>query len=357
MASAKKKPNDEKDKPILFSRWKTQIAAQPATKKISDLAIRVESIPMLQQTQRTEALEVSYSEGRADLIMRGATGQHIFAPPIETVALGRHIKRIEPGVIHEPFRPDHLALSAVPKKLPKELARPYFIPKFARRARKQWGEPTTVYSPDTRYTFSDTSYPWSCCGRVDTAAGWGSGVMVGPRHLLTASHVVNWGTNNTAGWLRFTPLYFDGGTPPFGVAWSTLIYSWNRANAADGINSVECAFDFVVCILDTRIGDITGWMGSRAYSTSWNGGSYWGHVGYPGDMAGGQRPAFHGFHFHCIYQWPGFFWDSPPQRCVARPIWRSLLRVVVWTSRTSRSIYPKCSELGRAYRAKYERWW
>jgi hypothetical protein len=243
--------------------------------------------------KRERAFELEYTEDSVDLVVRGTPGQHSFGPPVETISLSRQLERVEPDVVGEPFLPDHLPRSPVPAKLPRELRRPYFLPPLKRKGRGEWGNPTSVFSPDTRYTFSDTSYPWSACGRVDTAAGWGSGVMVGPRHMLTASHVVNWGPGNTAGWLKFTPLYFDASTP-FGVAWATLIYWWNRADPSDGIDALECAFDYVLCILDRRLGDLTGWMGSRSYSISWDGGSYWAHVGYPGDMAGGQRPAFHG---------------------------------------------------------------
>jgi hypothetical protein len=93
--------------------------------------------------------------------------------------------------------------------------------------------------------------------------------------------------------IRFTPLRFDD-SEPFGRAGVTRIYWWNQANAGDGINEDECAFDYVVCVLDRRLGDTVGWMGSRGYSTSWNGGAYWAHVGYPSDLAGGARPAFIG---------------------------------------------------------------
>ncbi|MGD9220994.1 MAG: trypsin-like peptidase domain-containing protein [Desulfobacterales bacterium] len=186
----------------------------------------------------------------------------------------------------------HLELRPLPKKLPKSLERPHFIWQ-GKRKRGNVGEPTSVFAPDTRYTFSDTSFPWSTCGRIDTAAGWGSGVMIGPRHVMTASHVVNWASGSTAGWLKFTPLYFDG-SAPFGSAYATRIYYWLQADASDLIQASECAFDYVVCVLDSRLGNTTGWMGSRGYSTSWNGGAYWAHVGYPADMAGGQRPAYHG---------------------------------------------------------------
>jgi V8-like Glu-specific endopeptidase len=283
----------EASKPVPFSRWKSEFEARPARGGITKLAIRAHSLPLAGSGRRRPEAKLERSDEGVDLVVRGLAGVHVFGPQPETISLGRELRRVEPDVVGDPQWPGHLARAPVPAKLPAELKRPYFIPSLKRPRDRNWGEPTTVFSPDTRYTFSDTSYPWSTCGRVDTAAGWGSGVMVGPRHLLTASHVVNWGTGNTAGWLRFTPLSFDGSTP-FGVAWASLIYWWNRANPGDGINAVECAFDYVVCILDRRLGDITGWMGSRGYSTSWDGGSYWGHIGYPGDMSGGTRPAFHG---------------------------------------------------------------
>jgi V8-like Glu-specific endopeptidase len=59
-----------------------------------------------------------------------------------------------------------------------------------------------VYPPDDRVVYFPSSYPWRCIGRIFTwtnwAGGggwnwWGSGVLVGPRHVLTAGHVCPWG--------------------------------------------------------------------------------------------------------------------------------------------------------------------
>ena len=66
--------------------------------------------------------------------------------------------------------------------------------------------PLFVYPPDGRHTFNDTTYPWRACGRVVTAVGHGAGTIVGPQHVLTASHVVDWSqSNGQIGWLRFEP--------------------------------------------------------------------------------------------------------------------------------------------------------
>jgi len=35
-------------------------------------------------------------------------------------------------------------------------------------------------------------------------------------------------------------------------------------------------------------------MGSRTYDDGWDGGNYWSHIGYPGDLATGTRPSFQG---------------------------------------------------------------
>lgn len=236
----------------------------------------------------------SRSIERVERRPKPGAGQHSFPPSIPTIRVDRRAMK---GRTLDPVNvsghvPKHLAVHPIPEKLPRELR---VKPPWRRtgKARDQRGEPGTIFPPDTRYAFSDTSYPWSTCGRVSTAAGSGAGVMIGPRHLMTANHAVNWGPNNTAGWLKFTPLRFDT-SEPFGSAWAQTIYWWRQVDGSDGLDSNEVAFDYVVCVLDRRLGDTTGWMGSKTYSPGWNTGAYWAHVGYPGDLGGGVRPVFHG---------------------------------------------------------------
>jgi hypothetical protein len=47
-------------------------------------------------------------------------------------------------------------------------------------------------------------------------------------------------------------------------------------------------------VLNWNIGNLTGWMGARGYTDSWDGGNYWSHIGYPGDLTSGNRPTFEG---------------------------------------------------------------
>jgi V8-like Glu-specific endopeptidase len=279
------------NRPMLVKEWSRYLKPEKARRAGKGVDLILASLDLPPALARS--VEIQRTKGRVDLVGRtAAIGARVFPPAVKAVSLARTKRQSfeEQGGL----RPRHLDFRAIPQDLPKALRQPNRVRRFDLKSRKDMGLATNVFSPDDRYTFSDTAFPWSTCGRVDTAAGWGSGVMIGPRHVLTASHVVNWGPNNTAGWLKFTPLLFDT-SEPFGHAFADTIYSWNKADPSDLIQALECAFDYVVCVLDSRLGDITGWMGSRGYSTDWDGGSYWGHVGYPSDLASGARPAFVGY--------------------------------------------------------------
>lgn len=121
------------------------------------------------------------------------------------------------------FVPDHLAIDPRPRRLVKAYKR---IPaRLDRKIRYK----TTIFNPDQRQVFQDTSYPWSAFGRCETNLGPFSGVMIGPRHLLTCNHGIDWTPPSgfAADWLTFTPSYFDGNAP-FGSTYPTHIY-WVKA--------------------------------------------------------------------------------------------------------------------------------
>lgn len=258
------------------------------------------------EARQTERVKPTYSSDpdsglfRIDLeLLRPALGVHAFPPGLAGIKLESRRKLLDEESAREAltgYLPDHLALRAVPQQLDKRLAIAKKIDalRSLKDPEARWA--TTVFAPDNRYTFSDTAFPWCTTGRVETSAGgWASGVMVGPRHLLTCSHAIQWFANPdpyVAGWIKFIPSYFDG-SEPFGAAWGTHIY-WEQQVAGPGIDGTEARNDYVVVTLDRRMGDLTGWMGSRTYDDSWDGGDYWSHIGYPGDLASGTRPSFQG---------------------------------------------------------------
>ena len=175
-----------------------------------------------------------------------------------------------------------------------------FKPRSARRTHKLPPEKGkeldlggTIFGSDDRYLFNDRSFPWRTTGKVTTVGKWGSGTTIGPRLVLTASHVVNWtgGDDGGVAWLNFTPGYFDGGGPWGDFAATHVIY-WLQAPGQ--LSDQQTAFDYAVLVMEDRVGEIVGYPGFRTYDDDWNGGSFWQYIGYPGEISSGERPAFQG---------------------------------------------------------------
>jgi V8-like Glu-specific endopeptidase len=186
------------------------------------------------------------------------------------------------------FVPDHLGFSATPRDRVKSFLNIRALAGNRRVA-------TTIFGGDDRRAFRDTAYPWSTIGLVQSDRGSGSGVMIGPRHLLTVSHVIDWAAPSgfAADWVRFTPSFYDGDAP-FGEAYGVHIY-WYLKEDGDGfITGDEGDFDYVVVVLDRRLGETTGWMGARGYDDDWDTLDAWSHMGYPSDLNSGQRPTWQG---------------------------------------------------------------
>jgi V8-like Glu-specific endopeptidase len=150
-------------------------------------------------------------------------------------------------------------------------------------------EGRTIFGPDNRFIFHDHNYPFRTVGRVSNSRGSCSGTLVGPRHLLTASHCIVWNGDGTVGWLKFEASRYDAHHS--GVAWATRVYYYRKVTGPF-LNGLDIAFDFVAVVLDTRLGDSLGWMGSKTYATSWNGGAFWANIGYPADLGATVKPVF-----------------------------------------------------------------
>lgn len=196
----------------------------------------------------------------------------------------------------EGFLPDHLPFKPVLPELEEgRRVRPFIGPRVEMQlGHLQPGEfqATTIFPPDQRYLFDDTSFPWCTTGRVDLSGGWGSGTLVGPRHLLCASHMMTWNPDNTVNQVTFTPSYFDGNAP-FGNAGIIHWYAYRKV-VGPTLSVSDTEEDYVCLVLDQRLGDLCGWMGTRGYDSGWNGLTDWDHIGYPGDLGGGTRPSFQG---------------------------------------------------------------
>ena len=287
---------DEQSRPLRSDELAERIPSRPALTDPPAVPLDIGVTVAAAGTPHAEVVAVEGAPGQVRVEVQGAAvGVHAFPPPIPAVELTedeRTAADLSAVAETEGYLPDHLALRTTPEPLPEELDVPRRIdaalltiedlPPGVHMA-------TTIFLPDGRVVFNDTAYPWSTTGRVETPGGIASGVMVGARHMLTCSHTIQWNADGTTGWVKFTPSYFDG-SEPFGVAWGIRVYWEGIKVVGPGIDAEEGRHDYVVVVLDRRIGDLTGWMGARTWSVSWNGGAYWTHVGYPEDLASNQRP-------------------------------------------------------------------
>ena len=146
-------------------------------------------------------------------------------------------------------------------------------------------DPLWVLLKDGRVVYSAVNAPWGSVCEISTAAGapLGSGVLIGHRHVLTASHVIPW--PDTA--LRVTVRRFDNLNR--GVANATAVLAFNQIDTATTVSVDE---DYAVIVIDKRLGTKRGFLGYRTYNGSWDGEPWWFSMGYAGDLANGTRPCF-----------------------------------------------------------------
>lgn len=182
------------------------------------------------------------------------------------------------------FTPESLDVEFIPKavKNTKFIDRETFMQEEGSK---------TIFGPDQRTVYNSMAYPWNCVGKIQTELGVASGVMIGPRHVLTCAHVIKFLTNGNTGWVKFSPMYYNGANPTYGTANSIKTFYKYKVSGPT-IDATESKFDYAVVVLDRNLGNTTGWMGASAYTDSWDGGAYWTHAGYPVDLTAAERPIY-----------------------------------------------------------------
>ena len=169
--------------PIPFKSLARRIKARDALKPPPEVAVRktmflpgkepnvevrnIEAVRPLFQDNGSRMFKVEVDVGRLEV------GRHSFPPGVEGTELKRRRKLLSEEDHRDAlvgFLPDHLALRVRPEKLDRFLAAPVKIDPLAKRdPETRWA--TTVFAPENRYTFNDTSFPWCTAGRVETSAG------------------------------------------------------------------------------------------------------------------------------------------------------------------------------------------
>jgi hypothetical protein len=190
-----------------------------------------------------------------------------------------HVPRWAPRIYHP-------TLSAPPAWFRGPVVRP------DRRGELYYG----VYPPEDRQVYYPTGYPWQCIGKVyawndinATFPSWsGSGVLIGPRLVLTAGHVVPW--DGSAWAMQFIPAYYDGSSlnGPGASSWVSDARGW-ETSFRSGLPNAD---DIAVLRLYDPLGDALGYFGAKTYIPQWNNLPEFYLMGYPGMIANAERPSY-----------------------------------------------------------------
>lgn len=137
-----------------------------------------------------------------------------------------------------------------------------------------------VYGADDRTEVTSVAYPfntkvylevWDNSGQTFSC----SGTMVGPRHVLTASHCFDFRPSKILARANFRRNGLSSG-----ISYGVRVY---RYSVADPNSYTFVDEDYAVVVLEQRLGDRTGWMGVKTYSSSWDFLKVWTCMGYPND--------------------------------------------------------------------------
>lgn len=146
-------------------------------------------------------------------------------------------------------------------------------------------DPLTIWSPDDRKTYNDHAFPWGLVCRIETAFGErGSGVIIGPRHVLTASHCVEWSTD-----LAETIEVHRHGTSFRARTHATFAMAFTQV---DNPTVTTLDEDYAVLVTDQRLGDAFGFLGTRLYDSGLDDDHVWDTMGYASDIGGTVLPTF-----------------------------------------------------------------
>ncbi len=174
-----------------------------------------------------------------------------------------------------PSMPSYAEMSATPAPLPVSPPPRVVFAGFEL-------EPFVVFPPDGRAPYTDCRFPWVCLCRVASGTRGGCGVLVGPRHVLTASHVIDWQA------LTVSVSFVQSGIT-LASAGATHIMAYEHIVDVTYTNADD---DYAVLMLASRLGETFGALGVRTYDSDWdNETASWWNISYAPDVAGGTWAA------------------------------------------------------------------
>ncbi len=255
-----------------------KLTSASAVSILRDGVAGVPDVPQLNSLREGAGRREMHLVGVGRIVEGFVGGDMVVAPSLPKPAVVNHvtIEGLAPAWVPRTYNPQ-VASSVAQKVL--------------RRRKGGRVVPDYVFNPDGRTTFKPSGYPWHCIGRLfvwkDAAAAswsyWGSAALVGKNAILTASHCVPWGSRSGNWKAKFVPAYYDGSSTLGSSVFSWVASAYGYAEHAQGD-------DMAVMKLHDSLGASLGYFGTKTYSDDWEDDPYWTLVGYPGSIAGGQRP-------------------------------------------------------------------
>jgi Trypsin len=137
-------------------------------------------------------------------------------------------------------------------------------------------EPFTIFPPDGRNPYDDRSFPWVCVCNVVSGTRSGCGVLIGTRHVLTASHVIDWQAKNAS-------VSIVQGGVTLATANATHLIAYEQIDQVTYNNADD---DYAVLVLDSPLGKTFGGLGAREYDSGWdNETANWYNIAYSPDIS------------------------------------------------------------------------
>jgi V8-like Glu-specific endopeptidase len=137
-------------------------------------------------------------------------------------------------------------------------------------------DPFTIFPPEGRRAYDDQTFPWRCVCQVASGVKGGSGVLIGSRHVLTASHVFDWRANSASVTL------IQGGRVLDRAA-ATHVMAYEKIDDVTYNNADD---DYAVLILNKRLGDPFGILGCKTYDSDWDDETAnWHNIAYAPDFS------------------------------------------------------------------------
>jgi hypothetical protein len=265
-------------------------ATEPEPPEIAELRAREPSLYIASEREpaievTTERLGDAGGQGIWRVDVRGAGGRIRTSMPVlqaDRIDV-RELRSRDRRPETESFRPPWADVEYLPRLLPYHA----HLNRLARRRRRGDAPPMQLFHQHNFEALSQ-SYPWRCVGKVFSfneagSTGVGTGVLVGPNLMMTASHMWPWEQPGRS--MLFSPGFRDGHQQP--TSFVTRVRGVKILDDDD-----PSGYDYIICRLEQPLGNMLGWMGSKSFGSDddyYN--PRWISNGYPTWFKDGNRPA------------------------------------------------------------------